>query len=61
MKIEVIEWEENGVGTKTYSPVIFNGEKKTMFHEKGKPKFFYTKKQAREFAKDWVSKQETKP
>jgi hypothetical protein len=61
MKIEVIEWEENGVGTNTYSPVIINGKNKTMFHEKGKPKFFYTKKAAREFAKDWILKQETKP
>jgi len=61
MKIEVIEWEENGVPTGTYSPVVFNGKQKTMFHEKGKPKYFYSRKEAREFAKDWISKQESKP
>ncbi len=65
MKIGIIEWFDSsiGKGTKTYSPYIKMGKNKKdiMFSKDGRPIFFYSRKDAKEYAKDWISEQESKP
>jgi hypothetical protein len=60
--IEVIEWINNGEATGTFSPYIIKGkEKPIMIAKDGRPLIFYSRKDARRFANDWLIEQKCKP
>ena len=59
--IGVIEWINNGEPTGTFSPYITKGkEKPKMIAKDGRPVIFYSRKDARKFANDWLIEQKTK-
>ena len=61
MKVGTIEWEDNGKATGTFAPYIERGknEKNIMFSKDGGALAFSTRKEARDYAKNWISEQDT--
>lgn len=63
MKIGIIEWENNGKLTGTYTPYIITDTdvKNIMFTKDGKPLYFYSRKQTKEYTQKWISEREIEP